>query len=84
MYHLQMTSMMQSRTLQSRMRLYKIHLFKKGTVRLTHRVSSRDLTATILVSQNNEMAAMLVPQTNPMGFKLYSYSNISYCFRVVT
>ena len=30
-------------------------------------VSSHDITAAILVSQNNKMVAMLVSQTNPVG-----------------
>ena len=32
-----------------------------------NRAFARDVTAAILVSQNNEMAAILVSQTNPMG-----------------
>ena len=32
---------------------------------------SRDVTAAILVSQNNEMAAMLVSQPSPMGDQLF-------------
>ena len=32
-----------------------------------YRVFSHDVTAAILVSQNNETAAMMVPQTNPLG-----------------
>ena len=32
----------------------------------------RDVTATILVSQNNETAAMLVSQTNPVGVEFLS------------
>ena len=34
---------------------------------LYFRVFSHDVTAAILVSQNNETAAMLVSQTNPVG-----------------
>ena len=40
-----------------------------------YRVFSHDVTAAILVSQNNEMAAMLVSQTNPVGVELFSYAN---------
>ena len=40
-----------------------------------YRVFSHDLTAAILVSQNNETAAMLVFQTNPLGVELFSYTN---------
>ena len=36
-------------------------------------VFSHDVTAAILVSQNNEMTAMLVSQTNPVGVELFSY-----------
>ena len=32
-----------------------------------YRVFSHDVTAVILVSQNNETAAMLVSQTSPLG-----------------
>ena len=41
----------------------------------TYRVFSHDVTAAILVSQNNETAAMLVSQTNPVGVELFSYAN---------
>ena len=43
------------------------------------RVFSHDVTAAILVSQNNEMAAMLVSQTNPLGVELFSYANAFFC-----
>ena len=36
---------------------------------------SHDVTAAILVFQNNEMAAMLVYQDNPVGIELFSYTN---------
>jgi len=35
--------------------------------------------AAILVFQNNETAAMLVYQTNPVGVKLSSFVNSSFC-----
>ena len=38
-------------------------------------VFSHDVTAAILVSQNNETAAMLVFQTNPLGIEFLSYAN---------
>ena len=44
-----------------------------------NRVFSHDVTAAILVSQNNEMAAMLVSQTNPLGVELFSYANALFC-----
>ena len=37
-------------------------------------VFSHDVTAAILVSQNNETAAMLVSQTSPLGVELFSYA----------
>ena len=40
---------------------------------------SHDVTATILVSQNNETAAMLVSQTNRVGVELFSYANSFFC-----
>ena len=44
-----------------------------------YRVFSHDVTAAILVSQNNETAAMLVSQTNPVGIELFSYANAFFC-----
>ena len=44
------------------------------------RVFSHDVTAAILVSQNNEAAAMLVSQNNPLGVVLFSYANVFFCF----
>ena len=45
----------------------------------SYRVFSHDVTAAILVSQNNETAAMLVSQTNPLGVELFSYANALFC-----
>ena len=45
----------------------------------TDRVFSHDVTAAILVSQNNETAAMLVSRTNPVGVELFSYANAFFC-----
>ena len=42
-------------------------------------VSQNNETAAILVSQNNEMAAMFVSQTNPVGVELFSYVNAFFC-----
>ena len=42
-------------------------------------VFSHDVTAAILVSQNNEMAAMLVSQTSPLGVELFSNANAFFC-----
>ena len=40
---------------------------KKRKNNQMYRVFSHDVTAAMLVSQNNEMAAMLVFQTSPVG-----------------
>ena len=45
-----------------------------------YRVFSHDVTAAMLVSQNNKTAAMLVSQTNPVGVELFSYANAFFCF----
>ena len=50
-----------------------------GNRRIHNRVFSHDVTAAILVSQNNETAAMLVSQTSPVGDELFSYANASFC-----
>ena len=46
-----------------------------------NRVFFHDVTAAILVSQNNETVAMLVSQTNrnPVGVELFSYANAFFC-----
>ena len=44
-----------------------------------YRVFSHDVTAAILVSQDDETAAMLVSQTSPVGFELFSYVNAFFC-----
>ena len=44
-----------------------------------NRVFSHDVTAAILVSQNNETAAMLVSQNSPVGVELFSYVNAFFC-----
>ena len=46
---------------------------------LTYRVFSHDVTAAILVSQNNETVAMLVSQTSPLGVELFSYADAFFC-----
>ena len=45
----------------------------------SNRVCSRNITAAILVFQNNETVAMLVSQTNPLGVELFSYANAFFC-----
>ena len=52
---------------------------RSNSVRVPNRMFSHDVTATILVSQNNETAAMLVSQTNPVGVELFSYANYFFC-----
>ena len=48
-------------------------------LKATHdRAFSHDVTAAILVSQNNETAAMLVSQTSPVGVEFFSYVNAFY------
>ena len=44
-----------------------------------YRVFSHDVTAAILMSQNNETVAM-VSQINPLGVKLFSYANHFFCY----
>ena len=51
------------------------------SIKETNRVFSHDVTAAILVSQNNETAAILVSQTNPLGVVLFSYANAFFCFK---
>ena len=41
---------------------------------------SHDVTAAMLVSQNNETAAMLLSQTSPLGVELFSYANAFFCY----
>ena len=43
------------------------------------RAFSHDVTAAILVFQNNKMAAMLVYQENPLGVELFSHVNAFFC-----
>ena len=45
-----------------------------------NRAFSQDVTAAILVFQNNKTAAMLVFQTNPVGVELFSYVKTLFCF----
>ena len=40
---------------------------------------SHDVTAAILVFQNNEMVTMLVAHTIPVGVELFSYANAFFC-----
>ena len=44
-----------------------------------YRAFSHDVTAAILVFQNNETAAMLVYPENPLGVELFSHVNAFFC-----
>ena len=44
-----------------------------------NKVFSHDVTAGILVSENNETAARLEYQDNPVGVELFSYANAFLC-----
>ena len=44
-----------------------------------YRAFSHDVTAAILVVQNNETAVLLVFQTNPVGVELFSYIKTFVC-----
>ena len=44
-----------------------------------YRAFSHDVTAAILVFQNNETAAMLVYQENPLEVEHFSYVNAFFC-----
>ena len=50
---------------------------------LPYRALSHDVTAAIVMFQNNETAAMLVFQTNPLGVELFSYvrKNLKLSFK---
>ena len=48
-------------------------------IQYINKVFSHDVTAAILVSQNNETAAMLVSQTSPLGVELFSHANTFFC-----
>ena len=54
-------------------------LISEIVARVLYRVFSHDVTAAILVSQNNETAAILVSQTSPVGVELLSYANAFFC-----
>ena len=46
---------------------------------MAYGVFLHDVTAAILVPQNNETAAMLVSQTSPVGVELFPYANAFFC-----
>ena len=51
----------------------------RGAASVRYRAFSHDVTAAILVFQNNEKAAMLVYLENPLGFELFSHVNAFFC-----
>ena len=54
--------------------------FVHGSISKENRAFSHDVTAAILVFQNNEMAATLVYQTNPVRIELPFYAKDFFCF----
>ena len=56
----------------------KLYILNKTFI-LEYGVFSHDVTAAILVSQNNGTAAMFVSQTSPVGVELLSYANAFFC-----
>ena len=44
-----------------------------------NRLLSHDVTAAILVSQNNKSAAILESQTSPVGVELFPHANAFFC-----
>ena len=59
--------------------LYQVTKFSPFFPFSLYGVFSHDVTAAILVSQNNETAAMLVSQTSPVGVELFSNANAFFC-----
>ena len=51
----------------------------RPVIGMAYGVFSHDVTAAILVSQDNETAAMFVSQTSPVGVELFSYANAFFC-----
>ena len=63
----------------SREREILIESTRREGAKIMNRVFSHDVTAAILVSQNNKTAAVLVSLTNPLGVELFSYANVFFC-----
>ena len=58
----------------------KIYLFLLDIEQeISIRAYSHDVTAAMLVFQNNETAPMLVYQENPLGVELFSHVNALFC-----
>ena len=51
----------------------QIYWNKRARLHKSYRVFSHDVTAAILVSQNNKTATMLVSQTSPVGVEFFSF-----------
>ena len=60
--------------------LLRVIHFTAFFFKIAYRVFTHDVTAALLVSQNNATVAMLVSQTNPVRVKLFSYANAFFCF----
>ena len=58
-------------------KIFKWAIFMMTT--FDYRVFSHDITAAILVSQNNETVAMFVSQTSPVGVVPFSHANAFFC-----
>ena len=55
------------------------YAFQNADTRPGLQSRTHDVTAAILVSQNNETEAVLVSQTSPVGVELFSYANAFFC-----
>ena len=64
---------------EKKCRLLKVRPEERRKEVFHYGVFSYDVTAAILVSQNNETAAMLVSHTIPLGVVLFSYANAFFC-----
>ena len=76
---------LQKTALDEDMKMHSFLIFKKNfflshSFRYVNRAFLHDVTAAMLVFQNEEMAAMMVYQTNPPGIELYFYANSFFCF----
>ena len=62
------------------MQIRKVNCEKGRDILHSNRAYARDVTAAILVFQNNETVAMLVNQTNLVRGEPFSYVNTFFCF----
>ena len=61
------------------MDIFSFTSFRVTIVNLNYRAFSHDVTAAMLVYQNNETATILVYQTSPVGVGLFSYVKTFFC-----